>query len=62
MVLASITKVGEYDAFIEAIREVSDEDGAPSYRAVKNRLLESYNEKPPGSVSIFDHKRNDHHG
>jgi gag-polypeptide of LTR copia-type len=30
MLLPSITKVGEYDAVIEAIRGVSDEDGATS--------------------------------
>jgi gag-polypeptide of LTR copia-type len=62
MLLVSITEVGEYDAVIEAIRGVSDEGGATSYRAVKNRLLESYNEKDPGSGSIFDHKRNHRHG
>jgi hypothetical protein len=49
MLLASITEVGEYDAVTEDIRGVSDEGGATSYRAVKNRLLESYHEKHPGS-------------
>jgi gag-polypeptide of LTR copia-type/Zinc knuckle len=57
---ASIAKVGEYDAVFKAIRGVSD--GAASYRAVKSRLLESYNEKHPGSGSIFDHTRNRLHG
>jgi hypothetical protein len=47
MLLASISDVGEYDAVIEAIRGVSDEDGASNYRAVKNRLLESFSENIP---------------
>jgi hypothetical protein len=47
MLLASISDVGEYDAVIEAIRGVSDEDGATNYRAVKNRLVESFREKHP---------------
>jgi hypothetical protein len=45
MLLASISDVGEYDAVTEAIRRVSDEDGTSNYRAVKNRLLESYQGK-----------------
>jgi gag-polypeptide of LTR copia-type len=45
MLLASISAVGEYDAIIEAIRGVSDEYGTSNYRAVKNRLLDSYQEK-----------------
>jgi gag-polypeptide of LTR copia-type len=45
VLLASISDVGEYDAVIEAIRGVSDKDGTSHYRAVKNRLLESYQEK-----------------
>jgi gag-polypeptide of LTR copia-type len=57
MLLASISDVGEYDAVIEAIRGVSDEDGAPSHGAVKNRLLESFSEKHPEKGSIFGSKR-----
>jgi uncharacterized protein YjhX (UPF0386 family) len=57
MLLASISDVGEYDAVIEAIRGVSDEDGASNYRAVKNRLLESFSEKHPEEGSIFGSKR-----
>jgi hypothetical protein len=43
--LSSISDVGDYDAVIEAIRGVSDKDGTSNDRAVKNRLLESYQEK-----------------
>jgi gag-polypeptide of LTR copia-type len=56
MLLASISDVGEYDAVIEAIRGVSDEDGATNHRAVKNRLLESFSEKHPEKGSIFGNK------
>jgi Zinc knuckle len=63
MLLASISDVGEYDAVLEAIRGVSDEDGATNNRAVKNRLLGSFSEKHPGTGSIFGSKRiyNGHH-
>jgi hypothetical protein len=63
MLLASISDVGEYDAVIEAIRGVSDEGGATNYRAVKNRLLESFSEKHLEKGSIFGSKRihNGHH-
>jgi hypothetical protein len=54
MLLASISDVGEYDAVIEAIRGVSDEDGATNYRAVKNRLLELFSEKLPEKGSILE--------
>jgi hypothetical protein len=63
MLLASISDVGENDAVIEAIRGVSDEDGATNYRAVKNRLLELFSEKHPEKGSIFGGTRihNGHH-
>jgi hypothetical protein len=60
MLLASISDVREYDAVIEAIRGISDEDGATNYRAVKNRLLESFSEKHPEKGSIFGSKRIQH--
>jgi Zinc knuckle len=62
MLLASISDVGEYDAVIEAIRGVSDEDGTSNYRAVKNRLLESYQEKHTlrGSASTSNRHRHIH--
>jgi Zinc knuckle len=62
MLLASISDVGEYDAVIEAIRGASDEDGTSKYRAVKNRLLESYQEKHSsrGSASTSHRHRQIH--
>jgi hypothetical protein len=42
--------VGEYDAVIESI---PDEDGAPNYRDVQNRLRESFSEKHLDEGSTF---------
>jgi Zinc knuckle len=57
MLLASISDGGEYEAVIEAIRGVPDEDGATNYKAVKNRLLGSFSDKHPEKGSIFGSKR-----
>jgi hypothetical protein len=42
MLRATTSDVGEYDTVLEAIRGVSDEDGATNNRASQNRLPESY--------------------
>jgi hypothetical protein len=62
MLLASISDLGEYDAVIEAIRGVSEEDGTSNYRAVKNRLLASYQKKHSlrGSASTSHPHRHIH--
>ena len=56
MLLASLSDIGEYNAVIEAIRGVSDNNTASDYRAVQNRLLESYKEKHPGKGIGFQSK------
>lgn len=65
MLLASISEIGEYEAVIESIRGVSDEEGtthnATSYRAVKNRLLESYTEKHPVRDAVYERDRRRRH-
>jgi hypothetical protein len=57
MLLVSISDVGEYDAVVEAIRGVSDDDEGTNNRPLKNQLLESFSEKHPAKGSRFGSKR-----